>query len=123
MSSQKILKYNYEILLIDATYKTNKYKMPLIVISEAISLDTSNYIPFEFVFKETFEVDKWLVECIKNLYEYFNISDFNGILTEAQKSYIEVISTIYLLQSHLFCFWHMNKNMLVNCKKWFDNKA
>ncbi len=33
VSSLKILKYNYEVLLIDATYKTNNYKEPLIVIS------------------------------------------------------------------------------------------
>ena len=47
--SLKILKYNYNVLLMDAMYKTNKYKMSLIVIDELMPLNTSYYIVFEFV--------------------------------------------------------------------------
>ena len=51
MFSQKILKYNYEVLLINATYKANKYKMPLIIISKVMPLNISYYIAFAFVSK------------------------------------------------------------------------
>ena len=54
--SQKILKYNYEVLLIDATYKTNKYKMLLIIISGVTPLNTSYYVTFAFIFKEIYEI-------------------------------------------------------------------
>lgn len=70
VSFQKILKYNYEVLLIDATYKTNKYKMPLIIISGVTPLNTSYYVAFAFDSKETLEVYKWLLKCIKDLYEF-----------------------------------------------------
>ncbi len=80
---QKILKYNYEVLLIDATYKTNKYTMPLIIISGVTPLNTSYYIAFAFISKETYEVYKWLLECIKDLYQYLDIPDPNVILTDA----------------------------------------
>ena len=122
VSSHKILKYNREVLLIDATYKTNKYKMPLIIVSEVTPLNTSYYFAFTFVSKEVFEVYKWLLECVKDLYEYLNIPDPDVILTDAQMSLIRAITIVYPLASHLLCLWHINKNVVIHCKKWFDNK-
>ncbi len=83
MSSQKILKYNYEVLLIDVTYKTNKYKILLIIISRVMPLNTSYYIAFTFISKEIYEIYNWLFEYIKDLYRYLNILDLNIILTDA----------------------------------------
>lgn len=123
VSSQKILKYNHEVLLINATYKTTKYKMPLIIISGVMPLNTSYYVAFVFVSKETFKVYKWLLECVKDLYEYLDIPDLDVILTDAQNSLIWAITIVYLLVSHLLCLWHINKNVVVHCKKWFDNET
>ena len=122
MSFQKIFKYNHEVLLIDATYKTNKYKMLLIIISRVALLNTSYYIAFTFVCKETFEVYKWLLEYVKDLYEYFDIFEPDVILTDIQNSFIQAITIVYPLASHFLCFWHINKNMVVYCRKWFDNE-
>ena len=88
VSFQKIFKYNHEILLIDTTYKTNKYKIPLIIISGITPLNISYYIAFAFVSKKTFEVYRWLLKCVKDLYEYFDIPDSDIILTDAQNSLI-----------------------------------
>ena len=122
MLSQKILKYNYKVLLINATNKTNKYKMPLIIISGIMPLNTSYYFAFAFISKETFEVYKWLLKCVKDLYEYLDIPDPDVILTNAQNNLIQTITIVYPLTSHLLCLWHINKNVVVHCKKWFDNE-
>ena len=74
--------------MIDTTYKTNKYKMLLIIISKFTLLNTSYYVAFVFVSKEIYEVYKWLLECVKDLYKYFDIPDLNVILTDAQNSLI-----------------------------------
>lgn len=84
MFFEKILNYNYEILLIDAIYKMNKYKISLIIISGVTPLNISYYISFVFISKETYEMNKWLFECIKNFYKYLNIPDLNFILTDTQ---------------------------------------
>lgn len=44
MFFQKILKYNYKVLLIDIIYKANKYQMFLIIISKIILLNISYYL-------------------------------------------------------------------------------
>ncbi len=82
MFSQKILKYNYKILLIDIIYKTNKYKIPLIIINEVTLFNTSYYVSFTFVSKETYKIYKWLFKYVKNLYKYLNILDLNVILID-----------------------------------------
>lgn len=123
MSSQKILKYNHEILLTDTTYKTNKYKMLLIIVSRVTSLNISYYIAFAFVFKKIFKIYKWLFECIGNLYKYFDILNLDVIFTNAQNKLIQAITIVYLLVSYLFCFWYINKNVIIHYKKWFDNKT
>lgn len=60
--SQKIHKYNHEILLINIMYKTNKYKIFLIIINMIMLLNTSYYIVFIFVSKKIYWVYKWLLD-------------------------------------------------------------
>lgn len=88
MSFQKILKYNYEVLLIDATYKTNKYKMLLIIIGGVTPLNINYYVAFAFVFKERNKVYKGLFECVNDIYEDLDILDLDVILTNAQNNLI-----------------------------------
>ncbi len=102
--SEKILKYNYEVLLIDVTYKTNKYKILLIIISRLMSLNISYYIAFVFVFKKIYEIYKWLPEYVKDFYEWLDISDPNVILIDVQNSLIQAIIIIYLLVLYFLCF-------------------
>lgn len=51
-SSQLILKLNHEVLILDATYKTNKYKLPLFIITGVTALNTSFYVGFAFMKSE-----------------------------------------------------------------------
>ena len=52
ISCQKMLKTNGEVLIMDCTYKTNRYRMPLRVITGTTSLNTTFYVGFAFMAKE-----------------------------------------------------------------------
>ncbi len=52
-TSQKMLKLNYEVLLIDCTYKTNVHKTPLCLITGVMPLNTTYYVAFVFLSAET----------------------------------------------------------------------
>lgn len=58
------------------------------MISEVILLNTSYYMRFIFVFKEIYEFYKWLLEYIKDFYEYLDISDPIVILTDTKNNLI-----------------------------------
>lgn len=49
---KKVLCKNSEILVMDCTYKTNRYGMPMLVVMSHTSLGTSFYIGFAFIEKK-----------------------------------------------------------------------
>jgi len=54
-------KYN-DVVFMDATYKTNKYGMPLTVISSVNNEGKNIVVGFALVEKETNETYKWMME-------------------------------------------------------------
>ncbi len=57
------------------TYKTNRYKLPLLIISEVTTLNTSFYIAFGFILHETADDYVWVLEQLKAVYGKFNLDD------------------------------------------------
>ncbi len=51
---QKLLYLNIEILIIDYIYKTNKYKISLIIIIEVIVLNITFYVEFYFIKRKNY---------------------------------------------------------------------
>lgn len=51
-SAQKILKFNYEVALMNCTYKINVYRMPLCIINGVTAMNTTFYIAFCFLFRK-----------------------------------------------------------------------
>ena len=122
-SSQKVLRLNYEVLLMDCTYKTNLYRMPLCIISGVTPLNTTYYIAFCFLSSETTEDYTWLLRMLKELYEMLDIPDPIVIITDAEVGLIRAIPLVFTDKTHhLLCIWHMNKNVLVHCRKWFHSQ-
>ena len=52
ISSQHILKINHEVLLMNCTYKTNKYRLSLLVICGVTTINTTFYVIFCFLSSE-----------------------------------------------------------------------
>ena len=67
-SSRTFLKSNYEVLIMDCTYKTNRYKMPLLIISGQTALHTNFYVAFCFMASETKFDYTWVLRQVKALY-------------------------------------------------------
>ncbi len=106
----------------DCTYKTNVYKMPLYIITGVTSLNTTYYVVFSFLSAETVDDYRWVLGALNKLYEFLDIPDPKVIVTDADPSNICAILEGFPLASHLLCLWHMNKNVMVNCKKLFEDK-
>ena len=118
----KVLKLNYEVLLIDCTYKTNFYQMPLCIITGITPMNTTYYVGFAFLATERVEDYRWILQCVRRLYEALDIPDPSVIITDADPAIIRAFSKECLLSSHLLCLWHLNKNVVVNCKKLFEDE-
>jgi histone-lysine N-methyltransferase SETD2 len=121
-SSQNLLKTNYEVLIMNCIYKTNKYKMSLMIISHQTSLHKTFYVSFCFMMKEKLNDYVWILQQLKNLYQQLEVSNLTVIIIDMKKALMTTRILILSDTAHLLCTWHINNNVLINCKKSFITK-
>ena len=121
-TSQTLLKVNHEFLVMDCTYKTNRYKLPLLIISGQTALHTNFYVAFCFMAKEK-QVDyEWTLGQLKSLYAQLQLPDPVVVVTDMERGLMNAVRLIFPNTNHLLCLWHINKNVTANCKKDFNTK-
>ena len=118
-SSHRILKINHEILLMNCIYKINRYKMSLLIIIDQTALHIIFYVAFVFIFDEKEENYRWILRQLKSLYQFLSLSALTALITDCDKRLIIVIRKKYAIVNHLLCIWHINNNVLTNCKRQF----
>ena len=71
--SRNLLRQNPDVLIIDSTYKTNVYGMPLVNILGVTTLGTTFYVGFAFIVGETMDDYAWVMQCLKKLYDLIQV--------------------------------------------------
>ncbi len=121
--SQKLLRFNYEVILMDATYKTNKYRMPLLIIIGVTPLNTTFYATLCFMKGENYSDYRWIMEALKRLYDHLHLPYPNTVLFDDNKALAPALRHVFYGSgyrvNHGLCVWHMNNNITTNCKKLF----
>ncbi len=118
--SQEILKSNFEILVLDCIYKTNKYKMSLLIISEQTALHRNFYVAFCFMTRKKFDDYFWALNQLKFFYKQLELLDLIVFVTDIKKAFMSARILMFSQSNHLLCMWHISKNVLINCKKIFS---
>jgi hypothetical protein len=110
--------YN-RVFLLDCTYKTNRYKMPLLHIIGLSPLNSSFSIAFCFMQNEQEESYKWTLQ---TFFLWLNPLPFPPVLcTDRDLALVGAIKSICLRSPHLLCIWHINKNVLAKSKQYFSS--
>ena len=107
----------------DCTYKTNRFKMPLLIIGGQTALHTTFYVAFYFMHEETNESYIWAMTRLKVLYSQLELSSPTTTVTDMDRGLMSAFELILPSTSHLLCIWHINKNVLAHCKKSFSTEA
>ncbi len=102
-TSEELLKVNPEVLIMDCTYKTNRYKLPLLVISEVTALNTSFYIAFAFMLHETAEDYIWVLKQLNAVYRRLNINDPEVNITDRDSGLILASHRVFSTIRHTLC--------------------
>ena len=122
-ASMDILRINGEIMLLDCTYKTNRYKMPLCIGTGTTALNTSFYAGMALLKGEKLEDYQWLIQCYKDLYKHLDIPLPGVWLSDGEPNIPSAIaSEISPNAKHILCVWHIENNILSKCKKYFRTK-
>jgi hypothetical protein len=121
-SSQILLKANHEVMVMDCIYKINRYKMLLLIISGQIALHTNFYVAFCFMTRERLSDYIWAMKKLHALYDRLNLNHSVVFVIDMKRGLMLATREIFSIVNHLLCIWHINNNVLVNCKKSFDTK-
>ena len=95
--------------------------MPLMIITGQTPLHTTFYIAFCFMTKEKIADYRWVLQQLKELYAKLEVPAPLVIITDMEKGLMTARHLELSTTQHILCLWHINKNVLANCKKDFDS--
>jgi hypothetical protein len=86
--------------VMNCTYKINKYKMSLFIVSDQIALHNIFYVIFCFMTKEKKNDYVWVLKQLKRLYQQLQLSDSTVLLTNMKKDNLNVWFNFFLKTNH-----------------------
>lgn len=127
-TSLAMLKLNPFVLWMDCTYKTNRYKMPLLDIIGASSVGTTFFISFVFLQNEKEESYRFALECLEEIYtsEIYTSSSLRypcAIFTDKEQALFNMIYEGFLDTNIMICLWHVNKNIKLKARPQITTKV
>lgn len=104
-----------EVLLLDCTYQTNRFQMPLLDMVGLIGLNTTFYVAFAFVKSEQEEDFTWVLKQLQELLRALP----SVVMTDRELALMNAIRNVFPAAHSLLCQWHIQKNILAKCKRHF----
>ncbi len=101
-------------------YKINKYKMSSLIISDQTTLHINLYVNFCFMTQKTIAGYFWMLNQLKALYNQLKIFNSITIVIDMKRDLMQTINVIFPNTNHFLCLWHININVVVNCKQSFN---
>jgi hypothetical protein len=120
--SVELLDSYHHILLLDCTYKTVKYKMPLLHIAGVTGANKTFSVAFCFIAEETQDFYEWALKSLLNIFKSNNIPLPKVILTDREQALINSLPVFAPECYHMLCTWHIQKNLVTNAAKTIKNK-
>ncbi|KAL7205966.1 hypothetical protein ACSBR2_018806 [Camellia fascicularis] len=108
------------VLLMDCTYKINRYRLPLLEIVGVTSTKKAFSVGFAYLQYEREDKYAWALGILRSLMNENSLP--NVIVSDRELSLMNAIAMIFPQATSLLCRWHINKNVLAKCKKLFEKK-
>lgn len=113
--SLKYLQAYPDVLLLDCTYKTNKYGMPLLDMIGVDACQRSFCIAFAFLSGETDDDYAWALDRLRSLYDHHGDRLPSVVLTDRCLACMNAVESSFPTSFSLLCLWHANKAVLRYC--------
>ncbi|KAI5439944.1 hypothetical protein KIW84_025343 [Lathyrus oleraceus] len=109
-NSVKLLNIFPIVLVMDNTYKTNKYRQPLFEIVGMTSTELTFAVGFAYMESEQTENFCWVLEKLKELFVKKDMCP-QVILTDRDLALMKAIEVVFPNSINLLCRFHINKNV------------
>ncbi len=114
------LQQNFDILLLDCTYKTNKYDIKLLDMVKVDACQRSFCIAFAFLPREEEQDYLWALRHLRSLYQQNDLPSI--VLTDRCFAVMNVVAEVFFRSKVLLCIWHVNKAIVTHCQPAFEIK-
>ncbi len=112
-----------DVLFVDCPYKTNKYNMPLCILSGITACTNSFHLGFAFLRHGDKDSYGWVMTKVTELYTRIRQDDGpEAVLTDKEDAKIGNLHKIMPTSHHMLCVWHINKNIPAQASKYFFEK-
>jgi len=110
--STKLMKSNYEkfgdVVLVDTTYKTNHYSVPLVVISGVDREYRNILFGLALINNEKGDTYNWVLQ---QFLEIMNLKKPKPIVSDMDTSLTRAIKEVFGGIPHRLCAWHVSRNL------------
>ena len=119
-----LLQYPHALLM-DFTYKTNRFGMPLLHVVGHTRVYTSFSACFYFLMNEDIQSYKWAQERVAKVYQPKERHSVPlsthpiKITTDCNDGLLAAIDRVFSQSKSLICRWNIAKNSLENCRQHF----
>ena len=115
--SIKLLNIFPIVLVMDSTYKTNKYRQPLFEIVGMTSTELTFAVAFAYMESEQTDSFCWVLEKLKELFVQKDLRP-KVILTDRDLALMKAVEIVFPTTQNLLCRFHINKNVGMRCKQY-----
>ena len=107
---------NPEVLTIDAIYKTNRFRIPLVNVIGMTGMNQNFYAASVFIAGEKEEDYNMMFSGIQMLYDFFKILYLSIFVTDSCEVEIKALKKIFSKINHILCIFHIDNNILMKLK-------
>ncbi|KAL5122085.1 PKS-NRPS hybrid synthetase [Glycine soja] len=109
------------VLIIDSTYKTTRYQLPLLEIVGVTSTELTFSVAFAFVESERADNFTWALQKLRGL--IVKEDDMpQVIVTVGDIALMSAVQVVFPSSSNLLCRFHINQNVKAKCKSIVHSK-
>ncbi|KAI3942835.1 hypothetical protein MKW92_049244 [Papaver armeniacum] len=109
----------HSVLIVDCTYKTNRFGSPLLRIVGVSSTGKLFTVAFIFMEAETEDHYVWALTRLKRLFSPNALP--STFVTDGELKLVNAIGSVFPKANWLFCTLHVLKKVSENCKQYFES--
>ncbi|XP_026398983.1 PKS-NRPS hybrid synthetase CHGG_01239-like isoform X2 [Papaver somniferum] len=109
----------HSVLIVDCTYKTNRFGSPLLRIAGVTSTGKLFTVAFIFMEAETEDHYAWALTRLKRLFSPNALP--STFVTDGELKLVNAIGSVFPKAKWLFCTLHVLKKVSENCKQYFES--
>jgi hypothetical protein len=101
--------HNPDVVLMDTTYNTNRFNLPLVNLVGVTASNKSFFIGAAFVPSESTEAFRWILIRLQLIYNKADLPGPRVFITDAARQMNNALKDIFPGIPHLICIWHVNR--------------